>query len=364
MNLEELLQEARSGNMVAQYDLAMHYGKLLKETEDEDEIYKSSLDAMLWLKKSAQQGYGPAVEAIRELEGKPAAEAERAGAKAEPAPVYAASDPEPVYAAPDPGPEILPEVAAEPEILRGPDVDEETAAAVAAAVQQSTAELTGTKVPARPASRAAYAPAERRSAPVQVPREHFFSSTTNLAVFCMLVVSLLLNILLLVFLFRMSREARSIPPVQPSAAVMEVTPSPTPSASPNPTPTETPAPTETPEPTPEVTPEPFWLDLSKYPKLEMKPSEDELYDDYVYYLVTADTLNMRAGPDVRYERLRTVPGMSKVGAVSKYGTWYLVSFEEDMGWVAGEYLTSNLNYQMPVSTTAPSSSSGNLRTWD
>ena len=68
MNLEELLQEARSGNMVAQYDLAMHYGKLLKETEDEDEIYKYSLDAMLWLKKSAQQGYGPAVEAIRELE--------------------------------------------------------------------------------------------------------------------------------------------------------------------------------------------------------------------------------------------------------------------------------------------------------
>ena len=38
MNLEELLQEARSGNMVAQYDLAMHYGKLLKETEDEDAL--------------------------------------------------------------------------------------------------------------------------------------------------------------------------------------------------------------------------------------------------------------------------------------------------------------------------------------
>lgn len=358
MNLEELLQEARSGNMVAQYDLAMHYGKLLKETEDEDEIYKYSLDAMLWLKKSAQQGYGPAVEAIRELEGKPAAvEAERASAKAEPAPVFAAPEPEPE-------PEILPEVAAEPEILRGPDVDEETAAAVAAAVQQSTAELTGTRSPSRPASRAAYAPAERRSAPAQAPREHFFSSTTNLAVFCMLVISLLLNILLLVFLFRMSREARSIPPAQPTSAVMEVSPSPTPTVSPSPTPTETPAPTETPEPTPEVTPEPFWLDLSKYPKLEMKPSEDELYDDYVYYLVTADTLNMRAGPDVRYERLRTIPGMSKVGAVSKYGTWYLISYEEDMGWVSGEYLTSNLNYQMPVSTTAPSSSSGDLRTWD
>ena len=71
MNLEELLQEARNGNMVAQYDLAMHYGKLLKETEDEDEIYRYSLDGMLWLKKSAQQGYGPAVEALRELDARP-----------------------------------------------------------------------------------------------------------------------------------------------------------------------------------------------------------------------------------------------------------------------------------------------------
>ena len=71
MNLEELLQEAKNGNMVAQYDLAMYYGKLLKETEDEDEIYKYSLDAMLWLKKSAQQGYGPAMEAVSELDIRP-----------------------------------------------------------------------------------------------------------------------------------------------------------------------------------------------------------------------------------------------------------------------------------------------------
>jgi len=66
MNLEELLQEAKNGNMIAQYDLAEYYGKLLKETEDEEEIYKYSLDAMLWLKKSAQQGYGPAMEAVSE----------------------------------------------------------------------------------------------------------------------------------------------------------------------------------------------------------------------------------------------------------------------------------------------------------
>ena len=37
MNLEELLQEAKDGNMVAQYDLAEQFGKRLKETDREEE---------------------------------------------------------------------------------------------------------------------------------------------------------------------------------------------------------------------------------------------------------------------------------------------------------------------------------------
>ena len=68
MDPEELLQRANEGDMVAQYELAEHYGKLLKQTDDETEIYQYSLDAMLWLKRSAQQGYAPAMEAMSELE--------------------------------------------------------------------------------------------------------------------------------------------------------------------------------------------------------------------------------------------------------------------------------------------------------
>ena len=67
MDPEELLEKANEGDMVAQYDLAEHYGRLLKQTEDETEIYQYSLDAMLWLKRSAQQGYEPAMEAMNEL---------------------------------------------------------------------------------------------------------------------------------------------------------------------------------------------------------------------------------------------------------------------------------------------------------
>ena len=67
MNLEELMQEAKDGNMVAQYDLAEQYGKRLKETDKDEEIREYSRQAVYWLKQSAKQGYGPAVDAVREL---------------------------------------------------------------------------------------------------------------------------------------------------------------------------------------------------------------------------------------------------------------------------------------------------------
>ena len=67
MNLEELLQEAKDGNMVAQYDLAEQFGKRLKETDRQEDIREYSRQAVYWLKQSAKQGYGPAVDAVREL---------------------------------------------------------------------------------------------------------------------------------------------------------------------------------------------------------------------------------------------------------------------------------------------------------
>ena len=376
MNLEELQQEAKNGNMVAQYDLAMYYGKLLKETEDEDEIYKYSLDAMLWLKKSAQQGYGPAMEAVNELDVIPR-EAEKA-----PSAVDWPEEFSEIEEPPAPPEKELPEPPAE----EPADTEEETAAAVAAAVMESTAELMdpqGDRNGAASSAEAPYARSEDAFAPGAYDEEPSGSrrfSTANTVLCCMLAVSLLLNVLLLIFLFRMSKDKNPVPP-SPGPVASSSTPAPAPSstpsstpnsaptASPSPTPEVTPEPSPTPEVTPEPspTPEPFWLDLSQYPKLELKPNEDQLYEDYVYYIVTAaDTLNMRSGPDTRYDRITTIPGMTKVGAVSKYGSWYLVEYGSEMGWVSGDYLTSNLNYQRPAATAAPAppSSSGNLTTYD
>ena len=327
MNPEELLEKANAGDMAAQYELAGHYGKLLKQTENEDEIYKYSLDAMLWLKRSAQQGYGPAVEALRELEARPSQAA----------------------AAAEAGPAVTEDSE--------PEADDETVAAVTAAVLESTAEMADVTGEIH---RDAPAGPEAGGEEQGEGRQGIFSSGTNAALFVMLIISLLLNALLLAFLFRISRQERRVLPAPTQIPVAEVTPSPTakpsptPEATPSPTPEQSPSPT--PEITPEPTPEPFWLDLSKYPKLELKPSEDDLYEEYEYYIVTTDdTLNMRSGPDTRYSRITVIPGLAKIGAVSKYGSWYLVEYEGEMGWVHGNYLTDDLNYQRPQN-----SSSGDL----
>ena len=139
MDPEELLNRANEGDMVAQYELAEHYGKLLKQTEDETEIYQYSLDAMLWLKRSAQQGYEPAMEAMSELDMRRAPE--------------------------QPAPAALP-VREDKEM----QADDATVAAVTAAVLESTAGMAD----AHPAAAGGGQPPqgkEREEEPPQEPQE-------------------------------------------------------------------------------------------------------------------------------------------------------------------------------------------------
>ena len=194
MDTEELLKRANEGDMVAQYELAEHYGKLLKQTEDETEIYQYSLDAMLWLKKSAQQGYEPAMEALTELN---------------------------VRRAPD---QAEPPAGGETE----PEADDETVAAVTAAVLESTAEVADFGGEGRRDRAGNEAGDSGGEAPEEEGRGGLFTTNTSTALFIMLIISLLLNALLLAFLFRMSRESRSVHPAPTPIPVAEVTPEPTP----------------------------------------------------------------------------------------------------------------------------------------
>ena len=319
MNLEELMQEAKNGNMIAQYDLAEQYGKRLKEAERDEEIKEYSRQAVYWLKQSARQGYGPAVEAVKELNIK-------------------IGDTE----------QMLNEAAAQ-------------AKPAAAEVQKPARKLSGDTRVMQPIGSEDEGSSDRRS--LQEARQKADSvSRTNLLLLILLGISLLLNIFLVVFLYRTIRgsEGKTTPkPSDMTAVSAEPAENTAASASPSMIPTTKPAATEvpaTPEPTAEPTPEPGrkgWLDLSKYPDLEIVPGEDSIYDDYVYYAVTVSSaLNMRSGPGTSYKQIGSIPDATKVGAVAKSdgGKWYLVYYDGKFGWVSSGYLTTNLNY----ATTSPS----------
>lgn len=319
MNLEELMQEAKNGNMIAQYDLAEQYGKRLKEAERDEEIKEYSRQAVYWLKQSARQGYGPAVEAVRELNIK-------------------IGDTE----------QMLNEAAAQ-------------AKPAAAEVQKPVRKLSGDTRVMQPIGSEDEGSSDRRS--LQEARQKADSvSRTNLLLLILLGISLLLNIFLVVFLYRTIRgsEGKTTPkPSDTTAVSAEPAENTAALASPSMIPTTKPAATEvpaTPEPTAEPTPEPGrkgWLDLSKYPDLEVVPGEDSIYDDYVYYAVTVSSaLNMRSGPGTSYKQIGSIPDATKVGAVAKSdgGKWYLVYYDGKFGWVSSGYLTTNLNY----ATASPS----------
>ena len=327
MNLEELLQEAKDGNMVAQYDLAEQFGRRLKETNRDEEIKEYSRQAVYWLKQSAKQGYGPAVDAVRELN-------------------IQMGDSE----------QFLEEMEAD---AAAPAEEKAPAAKSPVGGDTRVMEPLGTR---EKVDNQALQDARQRADSV---------SRTNLLLAILLGVSLLLNIFLLVFLFRMVNEKNQRPEPTPVMAVTDqptAAPETTPTATARPTakPTETPAATA--EPTPEPTPESRtgWLDLSKYPELEVVPAEEDIYDDYVYYAVTVSSaLNMRSGPGTSYKQIGTIPDATKVGAVSKSGSWYLVYHDGKFGWVSSAYLTTNLNYSTePAATPAQvTSSTGDMTTW-
>lgn len=324
MKLEELLQEAKSGNMVAQYDLAEYYGKLLRETTNEDEIYNYSKQAVIWLKKSAKQGYKPAVEAVNEL-NKSRSESE------------ASSD---TSAASKPAPQPEAQPAAQPAANKLPSSDTVVMSAL----------------PDIPVAEAASEKSKQPEA--QKQKERYFASTTHIIVVCMLIISLLINIFLLIFLFKMVNSDK--PAIDDDiTATASPTAAPTPSPTVRPTATPSPSPSPTVEPSPEV--QESWLDLTKYTDLDVIPTE--IYDDYVYYtVVVKDTLNMRSGPSTSYDKINTIPAWTKVGAVAKQDNWYLVYYKSSFGWVSGDYL-SNDPKAAPSPTPTPrreEGSSGNL----
>lgn len=56
-------------------------------------------------------------------------------------------------------------------------------------------------------------------------------------------------------------------------------------------------------------------------------------------LVSTAYLSLRAGPSVYYARILAMPRGSRLIATARVGSWFLVTYEEQLGWVSGAYAT-------------------------
>lgn len=321
-DIQLLIQQAEAGDMAAQYRLAVHYGRMIQDAGDDAQTYTYSKQAMLWLKRSAKQGYAPAVEAMSELKKENIGITSPSGAKADPASAAMKTD-NAVSAAPPQQPSI-------PDRSM-PDTAAEDNTAVPSAVP-----LKETAAPAAPVKEAA--PAQESEKP-----KSSGVHPGSVALVALLIVSLLANIVLAIALWRSSSSRPADAPPSPGQDAYEDLPA---SASPDDAePDETPdilppdtdvtdAPTDAPDDA-----EPgSWLDLTQYSELEFIPTE--VYDDYVYYNVftEGDTLNMRSGPSTSYMAIGSIPTGTKIGTVADNAGWYLASYDDHFGWVSGTYL--------------------------
>lgn len=91
----------------------------------------------------------------------------------------------------------------------------------------------------------------------------------------------------------------------------------------------------TPEPTPEATPASF-DGLSEQPTTIYNEGEQPTYT------VTPDSnMNLRAGPGTDFDKVAQVPASTTVTALGANadGTWVVVQYEGQYGWLAKEYLS-------------------------
>ncbi len=58
-------------------------------------------------------------------------------------------------------------------------------------------------------------------------------------------------------------------------------------------------------------------------------------------LVTTGYLSLRAGPSVHYARILSMPRGRRLIARAKIGDWFMVNFEEQLGWAHREYLAAS-----------------------
>ena len=68
--VEEIYARATAGDRVAQYDLAVYFGEMSRKVDQREKVDYCLDQVLIWLKKSASQGYAPAKEALNDIQEK------------------------------------------------------------------------------------------------------------------------------------------------------------------------------------------------------------------------------------------------------------------------------------------------------
>lgn len=342
-----LLQKAESGNPAAQYELAKRYGRMIQDAESDEDTYSYSKQAMMWLKKSAMQGYAPAKEALEELKKETldfsadAAQASASSGRDGDGRTQARQDAPPSA-----------ETAARP---AAEDRPRESSAAVKNTSFSSSgpAPSGGTVAPPvlpemNPPLPDSFVDADAEEYDMEtVHPAGPLSGPGGVIVVVLLIISLLANAVLVFLLCRSKAAEEKAPPSPPppisDGINLPVIDDPEPAGNPGEEVNgeENSEATAPADPVIEENEQPVTeevIDLAQLRRLDFIPSE--IYGEFVYYTVQTEgyDLNIRKGPGTNYDAIGSIPNGTQIGVAAENERWYLACYENTYGWVYGDYL--------------------------
>ena len=340
-NIQLLLRKAEAGDPQAQFALATHYGRMIKDAETDEDTYSYSKQAMMWLKKAALQGYAPAKDALEELKKETLDLSSSAAEQTSGQSRESKAAPVKTVPADKPSGEDRPAAAVESSSFSSAEGPARGDTIPPPVLPELTPPLPDSFVPED----------EEEYDEDPFPPEDPLRSGPGLIVTVLLVISLLVNAVLGFLLWRSKRTEVQPPPSSPpisdgiSLPILDDDTEQSPGQAAevggeeqtgeN---TDEPAPAE---PVIEINEQPVTeevIDLAQLRRLDFIPAG--IYDVFVYYTVQTDgyDLNIRKGPGTNYDVIGGIPNGTQVGVAADSGDWYLACYNGTYGWVSGDYL--------------------------
>lgn len=352
--IEEIYKQAEAGSAAAQYELAGYFGEMSRKFHDHEKVDYCLDQVLIWLEKSADQGYEPAIEALSSIRKKFEIETPKSAEPNQTEEDVGTDDfeleadeendaKEDAQFDTTPLPD-LPLKAVEPEYqvpvqhVRE-DVPRQPRAWVPDAEEEAFFKSAGVSADLEDTKR--YIP---RGAAAKQPKKRKKESRMILMVAGVLCVALLIfGIVQVAKLFANSSRPGEVDtddsgeisgdtnedeqPTGDDSADLENS-------------GETSGDSDLPEDGTDPQPQAPTYDLSDCDYLTIKPQTFFLESEIVTYRVnSSDGLRMRAGPGTEYDTLATIANGTALEALAKDGNWIFVQYSNQYGWMLTDYMT-------------------------